>query len=171
MMRPFLLLILGLAACFLTGCAGYRLGPTNDAIAGARSIEVLPFDNKTLQPRLGDAVTQSLRERFQADGTFHLKTNGGADVVLTGNITRYFRQGLSYLNVDVTTTENFRVGVTAHVVARNSSTGKLLLDKDISGYTLVNVGTDLASSERQSMGLLADDLARNVTMALTEGGW
>jgi hypothetical protein len=159
------------AVGLLTGCAGYRLGPTNDALAGERSIEILPFNNKTLQPRLGDAVTQSLRERFQTDGTFHLKTNGGADVVLTGDITRYFRQGLSYLNVDVTTTENFRVGVTAHVVARDSSTGKKLMEKDISGYTLVNVGTDLASSERQSMGLLADDLARNVTMALTEGGW
>ena len=39
------------------------------------------------------------------------------------------------------------------------STGKLLLDKtDVKGYTLVQVGTDLADAERQSTPLLAEDL-------------
>jgi hypothetical protein len=163
--------LLCLTALLLTGCAGYQLGSTNGAVAGARSIEVFPFNNQTLEPRLGDAVTQSLRERLQTDGTFRLVTRGGGDVVVTGVIKRYYRIGLSYLNVDVSTTENYRIGITAHVVARSSSSGKVLLEKDISGFTLVNVGTDLASTERQSLSLLADDLARNVTMALAEGSW
>jgi hypothetical protein len=38
----------------------------------------LPFNNQTLQPRLGDAVTQALRERLQTDGTYHLATHGPA---------------------------------------------------------------------------------------------
>ena len=44
---------------------------------------------------------------------------------------------------------------------------------DVQGaqITLVNVGTDLPSAERQSLPLLADDLAHNITVALTEGGW
>jgi hypothetical protein len=33
------------------------------------------------------------------------------------------------------------------------------------------VGTDLADAERQSLPLLAEDLARNVTVLLTEGTW
>ena len=41
-----------------------------------KSIEVLPFNNQTLQPRLGDAVTQALRERLQTDATYHLATHG-----------------------------------------------------------------------------------------------
>ncbi len=69
--------LIGVAALF-AGCAGYHLGPVNDAIAGAKSIEILPFNNQTLQPRLGDAVTQALRERLQTDGTYHLNTHGGA---------------------------------------------------------------------------------------------
>src|SRR5215469_5730137 len=61
------------AAAFLAaGCAGYRLGPVNDETAGARSVQVLPFNNQTLQPRLGDAVTQAVREQVQTDGTYHL---------------------------------------------------------------------------------------------------
>jgi hypothetical protein len=163
--------ILSLALLCLTGCAGYHLGPANDEEAGARSIEVFPFDNQTLQPRLGDAVTQSLRERLQTDGTYHLSTHGGGDVVVTGTIKAFQRQGLSFLNSDVTTTVNYREVVQAHVVARDSSSGKIVLEKDITGSTLVNVGSDLASSDRQAQSLLADDLARNITIALTEGGW
>jgi hypothetical protein len=160
-------------AALLAGCAGYHLGPVNpDTRAGGeKSIEVLPFNNQTLQPRLGDAVTQALRERLQTDGTYHLAAHGEGDIVVTGVITRYHREGLSYLNTDVATAENYRVGVTAHVTARECSTGKLLLDKDVSGYTLVHVGTDLADAERQSLPLLAEDLARGTVELLTEGAW
>ena len=170
-MRRLELFILLAAAAWLAGCAGYHLGPVNGAIAGEKSIEVLPFNNQTLQPRLGDAVTQALRERLQTDATFHLATRQPGDVVVSGVITRYNREGLSYLNNDVTTTENYRVGVIAHVVARERATGKVLLDKNVNGYTLIHVGTDLADSERQSLPLLAEDLARKITELLTEGAW
>ena len=165
-----LFIVFAMAAVF-AGCAGYHLGPVNGAVAGERSVEVLPFNNQTLQPRLGDAVTQALRERLQTDGTYHLATRGGGDIVVSGVITRYNREGLSYLNNDVATTENYRVGIIAHVTARETATGRVLFDKDVNGYTLVHVGTDLADAERQSLPLLAEDLARNVTVLLTEGAW
>lgn len=165
------MILIGAVAVLLAGCAGYHLGPVNGAVAGEKSIEVLPFNNQTLQPRLGDAVTQALRERLQVDATYHLATHGPGDVVVSGVITRYNREGLSYLNNDVTTTENYRVGIVAHVIAHDRATGKVLLDKNVNGYTLINVGTDLADSERQSLPLLAEDLARNITELLTEGAW
>src|SRR5208282_6883224 len=98
--------VLAVATVLLAGCAGYHLGPVNGAVAGEKSIEVLPFYNQTLQPRLGDAETQALRERLQTDATYHLATHGPGDIVVSGVITRYNREGLSYLNNDVTTTEN-----------------------------------------------------------------
>jgi len=170
-MRRLEIFILMTTALLLAGCAAYHLGPVNNATAGERSIEILPFNNQTLQPRLGDAVTQALRERLQTDGTYHLATHKPGDVVVSGVITRYNREGLSYLNNDVTTTENYRVGVIAHVKALDRTTGKVLLDKNVDGYTLIHVGTDLADSERQSLPLLAEDLARNITELLTEGAW
>lgn len=160
-----------LAALGWCGCAGYHLGPANGGPAGAKTIEILPFNNQTLEPRVGDAVSQALREEMQTDASYHLVNHGGSDVVLTGTLKRYYREGLSFLNRDVTTAVNYRVGLTAHVVARESGSGKILLDKDITGYTLVSVGTDLASADRQTMTMLADDLARNITVALTEGPW
>lgn len=170
-MRLLTFFAFGLATFLSAGCAGYRLGPVNGAVAGAQSIEIVPFNNRTLQPRLGDAVTRALRERLQTDGTYRLVTRSPGDIVVTGVITSYRREGVSFLRSDVTTTENYRVDLTAHVTARDRASGKLLLDRDVTGHTLVQVGTDLADAERQSAPLLADDLARNITQLLTEGAW
>ncbi|HUZ07895.1 MAG TPA: LPS assembly lipoprotein LptE [Candidatus Paceibacterota bacterium] len=170
-MRPLKFLLLCATAALLAGCAGYHLGPVNGERAGEKSIEVLPFNSKTLQPRLGEAVTQALRENLQTDGTYRLATRGGGDIVVTGVIISYVRDSLSFLPGDVLTAENYHVTITAHVTAREPGTGKLLLDKNVSGSTLVQVGTDLASAERQSTPLLAEDLARNITELLTEGAW
>jgi hypothetical protein len=169
-MRPLIFFAICLAAMFSAGCAGYHLGPVNpNAAAGEKSIEIAPFNNQTLQPRLGDAVTQALRERMQTDGTYRLATRGPGDVVLTGVITAYNREGVGFLRSDVATAVNYRVQVTAHVTVREG--GKVLLDKNVNGYTLVQVGTDLTDAERQSLPLLAEDLARNITQLLTEGAW
>ncbi len=172
-MRPLTFFSVCVMAMLSAGCAGYHLGPVNpNVVAGEKSIEIVPFNNQTLQPRLGDAVTQALRERMQTDGTYRLATRSPGDIVVTGVITTYRRQGVSFLRTDVTTAENYRVEIIAHVKARDRSTGKLLLDKtDVKGYTLVQVGTDLADAERQSTPLLAEDLARNITELLTEGAW
>lgn len=155
----------------LAGCAGYQLGATNGAVAGGKSIEVLPFNNQTLQPRLGDTLTQALREQLQTDGTYHLTAHDPGDVVVTGVVTTYTRSGVSFLGADAATPQDYRIDVTAHVTARERSTGKLLLDKDVTGQTLVPVTSDLADAERQALPLLAQDLARNITGLLTEGAW
>jgi hypothetical protein len=170
-MRLLNFFAIGATAMGLVGCASYHLGPVNDAVAGEKSIEILPFNNQTLQPRLGDAVTQALRERLQTDGTYHLATRTPGDVIVTGVITRYNREGLSYLNTDVSTAENYRVGIVAHVTVRERASGKVLLDKNVNGYTLVHVGADLADAERQAAPLLAEDLARNTAELITEGAW
>jgi len=170
-MRPLRFLAAFALALLLAGCAGYHLGPANTAVAGEKSIEVLPFNNQTLQPRLGSALTQALREQLQTDGTYHLATRDPGDIVVTGVITRYSREGLSFLSADVSTPQDYRVDVTAHITARERGTGKVLLDKDVNGDTLVHVGTDLADAERQALSLLAQDLAQSITELLTEGAW
>lgn len=171
-MRPILFSVACvLVLCLFAGCAGYQLGPANGAAAGEKSIEVLPFNNQTLQPRLGDALTQALREELQTDGTFRLTAHDPGDVVVSGVVTTYTRAGVSFLSTDASTPQDYRIDVTAHVTARERATGKLLLDKSVTGQTLVPVTSDLADAERQALPLLAQDLARNITGLLTEGAW
>lgn len=160
--------LLVLAVC---GCAGYRLGPTNGVLAGDKTVQVRPFINQTLEPRLGDAVTAAVRRNLQHDGTYRLATQGQADIILTGVITRYNRHELSLLPNDVLTARDYRVNATAQVTARDASTGRVIFDRPVTGYTLVRVGADLTSSERQALPLLAEELAKNVTALLVDGSW
>jgi hypothetical protein len=169
-MRALKILMPIAAAFALAGCASYHLGPMMDK-DGNHSVEVLPFNNQTLEPRLGDTFTQALRERLQVDATYHLDTHGTGDIVVSGVVLVYKRNGLGYSGTDAITPENYRIETTVHVIARERSSGKTLLDRDVKGHTLVNVGQDLASSERQAQPLLAEDLARNITELLTEGTW
>lgn len=155
----------------LAGCAGYHLGPVNGETAGAKTVEIQPFNNQTLQPRFNDDLTQALREQFQKDGTFRLVTSSPGDLEISGVIRHYERESLGYLNADSSTTQNFRVAATVHVIVRDRATGKVVLDRDMKGHTLVNVGPDFASSERQALPLLAEDIAKNIVALVAEGSW
>ena len=81
-MRALALYWMVLSAAFLTGCAGYKLGPTNGMAAGARSVQVVPFQNHTAEPRLIDALSTALRRGLLQDGTYRLDTQGDSDVIL-----------------------------------------------------------------------------------------
>jgi hypothetical protein len=169
-MRALKIFLPAMVAFALAGCASYHLGPVADK-DGNHSVEVVPFNNQTLEPRLGDTFTKALRERLQVDGTYHLDTQGTGDIVVSGEVVEYKRASLGYSGTDSITPENYRIETVAHVIARERATGKTLLDRDVKAHTLVNVGQDLASSERQAQPLLAENLAQNITELLTEGTW
>jgi hypothetical protein len=164
-----------LASCSLAfvfiGCAGYKLGPTNELTAGAKSVQLSPFSNQTMEPRLGDAVDTAMRRQLQRDATFHLATHGNADIVVTGVVKRYDRHELSFVPKDVLTVKDYRVNATALVTARDVHSGKNIFEKELTGTTLVRVGSDLTSAERQALPLLGDDLAKKVVALLAEGSW
>jgi hypothetical protein len=160
-----------LLALLLTGCAGYRVGPTNGLAAGSRSIQVQPFENKTIEPRLIEAVAFALRKQLQQDGTFRLESRDEGDVRVTGTIVAFDRQQLSLQSRDALTPRDYRLTITAHVVATERSTGKTVLDQRIKGYSDIRIGPDLASAERQALPLVAEDLARSVTALLVDGTW
>lgn len=162
----------GLAMAALTGCAGYHVGPVHGTlVAAGTSVEIMPFNNQTLQPRLGDALTKAARERIQTEGSYHLATREPGEVIVSGTIKFYGRESLNFLSTDTATPENYRVGLIAHVVVRDRVNGKLLLEKDLKPHTLVHIGNDLASAERQALPLIAEDFARDLVSLLSESAW
>lgn len=163
--------LFGVGLFLASGCAGYRLGPTAGFPAGARSVEVVSFQNSTPEPRLVAALNNALRHQLQQDGTYQLDTRGGGDVRVTGEIIHYQRAAVGFQPGDVLTARDYSISMTARVRATESATGRVILDRDISGRTTLRIGTDLASAERQAVPLLATDLARNFTTYLTSGDW
>ena len=169
MIRCLPSLLVGLTlTLFLGGCA-YRVGPTNGFSAGSRSIEIAPFANDTQEARLIDPVTSAMRRNIQRDGTFALDTGGDADVVVTGRINGYLREELSVQPTDVVTVRDYRLVISAHVLARNRANGETLLDRTVTGQTTIRVGADLVAAERQAIPIAADDLAFNITSLLVDG--
>jgi len=162
--------LVGAVALGGSGCAGYRVGPVNGMAAGSRSVQVNPFTNKTLEPRLTDAVTQQLRKQLQLDGTYRLASHNDGDIIVSGSIVNYTRTVVSYSSSDVLTVQDYELEITAQVSARDRS-GRTILEQPVKGTTLIRVQNDLTSSERQGLPLLATSLAKNVTALLSEGGW
>jgi hypothetical protein len=66
--------------------------------------------------------------------------------------------------------KDFRVNVEAKITARNLTSGTST-NWTATAYTLVRVGSDLTSAERQAMPDLADQLAKTVTGSLVDGSW
>ena len=162
------LLFVGL---LLTGCAGYRVGPTNGQEAGSKSILIHPFINQTPEAGMADELTAALRKNIQRDGTFTLATHGAADVIVNGVINNYQRRELSLSRNDTRTVQDYQVQLTAHITARETATGKVILDRDISAGALLRVGDDFVSTERQATPILAKDMAAKITAALADGSW
>jgi len=171
-MRRCAFILAGLAALAVAGCAGYRLGPVGGAVAGEKSIQVVPFANQTLEPRLTDAVTTELRRRFQQDGTYKLATHyDEGDIILTGTIVDYDRSEISFRREDTLTLRDFRVDLTANITARSRITGNVILEKTVTGHSIVRMSDDMPSTERQALPLLAEDLAKKIVSLLAEGSW
>jgi hypothetical protein len=158
-------------AILLIGCAGYQLGPTMGRQAGTLTIRVTPFQNKTIEPRLIEPITHALRRRLQQDGTYKLDTSGDADVIVTGTILDYSRSAVAFNPNDTLTPQEYQIRITAQVTARERISGRVLLDRKVTGRTSLFVGADLTSEERQAIPLAADDLAQNATTLIVDGEW
>jgi hypothetical protein len=169
-MHHVLHFVLVTALMAFTGCA-YRLGPSNGERAGGRSIQVNPFQNKTVEPRLIEAVSFALRRQLQQDGTYTLDTQNEGDIVVNGVIVSYERHSLSFQSRDVLTPRDYRLTIIAHVTARERASGKTLLDRRITGHSDIRIGPDLSSAERQALPLVAAELARSTTALLVDGSW
>jgi hypothetical protein len=155
----------------LSGCAGYKLGPSNGLEAGSRSIQINPPVNQTLEPRIAEELNHQLRKQIQRDGTYKLRTRGDGDVVVTTTITRYRRIGESFQPRDTLTIRDYRIQLFAFVTAYDRVSGRNLVNREFIGRTFVRIGSDEASAERQALPLLTEDLARNITAAIADGEW
>ena len=155
----------------LCGCAGYRLGPLHPELTGGKTIQVNFFENRTLEPRLVEAVNRALRKSLQQDGSYKLNTRGDGDVIVNGAVLRYERQGVSFQPNDILTARDYQVTLTVKVSATERISGKVMVDREVTGRTTVRVGSDSPSADRQALPLLADDFARKATTLLVEGTW
>ncbi len=160
-------LLTGLMAILTGGCAGYHLGPTQSL--PYRSVAVPMFKNKTLKPQLEAQVTNAIIKRFQTDGTLRVESANDADIIITGQITKFYRHELRTIQTDLNAPREYRITIEALIEARVRGTGELVFEPSlIIGHADTFIGTDLQSADAQALPLIADDLAKRVVPLLAE---
>ena len=159
-----------LLAFLFAGCAGYQLGPaTPGYLRQVHTIAVPTFSNTTLVPRIEVLVTGTVIKQFQQDGTFRIVNADAADAILKGEIVGVNRNPARSVRGNVLSTTEFSLTMTVkyNLVGRD---GKPLgAGGAASGGTSFFVGQDVNTDERQAMPLAAEELARNLVSALSEG--
>jgi hypothetical protein len=154
-------------ATALAGCAGYQLGPTLGA--SYRSVAVVMFQNKTYQPQIEQPITSAIIRQFQSDGALRIESSANADIILTGEVTRYWRQELRSQSNDNNTPREYEINISARIEAHDRVTGKLVVGpKVVTGKAATFIGSDLQSAEEQALPLVAQDLAKKVVTLLAE---
>jgi hypothetical protein len=159
-----------LLAGFLSGCAGYHVGPaTPQYLRNVHTIAVPVFGNITLVPRIEALVTGTVIKQFQQDGTFRIASESEADAVLKAEIMAVGRSPARSVRGNVLATTEFNLTLTVKYTLLGRD-GKILGNPGVvGGSTSFFVGSDVATDERQAFPLAAEELARHLVSQLSEG--
>ena len=170
--RPLLFLLLVSLVGLLPGC-GYTA--TRILPAYYRTIYIEPIQNSipitkeadektgfiTNYPEIEQRVTREVINRFLIDGNLRVTSKPeNADLVLTGSLTDFYRQGLR--RQEDRTVEEYRLNLTASLKLRDKQ-GKLLLEDParIGDATYFTVGPT-AKTETAAVDSLVTDFSRRV---------
>ena len=165
--RAFFVAPIALMSLFILGCAGYHIGPVTKV--NYKSIAVPMFRNMTLRPQIEAQISNAVIQRLQQDGSLRIESRSRADVVLTGSITKYYREALRSLRTDTGVPREYEITITVRVEANDRRTGETVLKPtDVEGKTDVFIGEDQQSSEEQALPLIADDIGKRVAGLLVE---
>ena len=157
---------------WLSGCAGYHLGPV--AKLNYDSVAVPMFRNRTVMPQMEAQITNGIIRRLQEDGSVKITSRDEADVVVLGVITKYGRTVLRTDKTDSKTLttqtqvgsgvpREYRIEITATVEILDQRKQQVIVPKtELTGSADVFIGTDLQSADYQALPLAAEDLARKV---------
>ena len=162
--------IILLVGAFLSGCAGYTLGPIQPTfMKSVRKVAVPIFENKTFEPQIQTLVTDTFIKQLQQDGTYEITGLDQADAEVRGTIYDVTRVKARSVIGNVLASSQFNLQVRIRVQVVNRQTGATLGQRDVVGLTTFFVGNDLPTQERQAIPLAAEDAAVQAASYLSEG--
>ena len=91
--------------------------------------------------------------------------------MVSGVLKKFTRDGVNYEPGDVLAVRDYSLQLTAQVIVTDRVTGQVVLDREIMSSSVVRVGTDFASRQRQAVPLIADQLALRAISIIADGEW
>ncbi len=95
MNRGFAFLTTLLAACLITGCAGYQIGNQTLYTANIQTIYIPMVKAPTLGPHMSERITEAVAKEVELRTPYKLVRDNYADAVLNIEITEY-KQGINF---------------------------------------------------------------------------
>jgi hypothetical protein len=160
-----------LASALFSACAGYKLGnvPYKE-MEGVRSIYVPTVKNETNEPGMQIQATNAILRALDNDGTYRSARTASADATLEVVITKFERRPMRSNRDNLTTTEQYRMDITAKATLVNHRTGQKVFSQITAvGQTDYFFQDDLQESERQAIPTALEKLATQLVNQITEG--
>lgn len=117
-------LVLFAIAVFVVGCEYHPMNVLPDHV---KTVAVETFSNKTAYYGVEDKLTQAIIEEFLREGRLGIAKKEEADSLLSGEITRYTLEPLSYDENDIV--EEYRLGVVVDITFTDLKTGQILWEE------------------------------------------
>jgi len=164
----FIILLISLA---LPGC-GYHLpaGGGGSFPGNARSVNIVPFTNKTFRSNLENIITNAVIDDFARRGIVRVEQTGGAESELTGAIVSYATTPISYTASD--TVREYRATMVIEVsLLQKGTPGKVLWKGSVSWYQDFPANTNLAlqqNNEDAAILEIGKRIAQELYFKMTE---
>jgi outer membrane lipopolysaccharide assembly protein LptE/RlpB len=162
-----------LCALFIVAGCGYHMaGRGGHLPAGAKTIAIPVFSNKTMEPIVEEELTPAVIREFMKDGRIEVVDSSMADVILTGSVVSFTESPLSFdSNQNVL---EYRITVTTHLrLVRGPPSSETLWEKDITTSAEYSVSSDVMSTKASKL-LALKEIARNLAEEVTDRvlwGW
>lgn len=166
LLSPIVIIVLLLSSC------GYQFAEKGASIpSSVRSISIPVFENKTMEPIIEEEFTSEVVIGFIKDSRLQVVDKSQGDLILYGIITSYKESPLSF-DRNQNVLEN-RITVIVHLKLIQSSTNKVLLEKDMTKNVEYIVSSDIMLTRASKLSAIKE-LARDLSEVISDripGGW
>ena len=160
--------VLLLVSVWISGC-GYTPAPILPQ--HIKNIAITPFVNKTVHYGIEEKLANAVTNEFLRDGRLNIAKEQHADAVLTGTITQYVLEPVSYDEQDVI--QQYKLWITVNLTFTDLTTKTVLWEhNDMKGtvnYFVSPTAGELVETEDEAQDRLVDDLAVDVVRRTIEG--
>jgi len=157
------------AIILVCGC-GYKLSGAKSALpGGVKTIAIIPFENRTLEPDVGTVMAEAMQREILRRGVVKLAPKGRADAVLRGTIIKVKLDSQAYDPEGFTTAYRAKMEVSVRLVRGSEtiwSVKKLIEEENVSIRMHI---PDNKIRRVYALAAIAEDVAERIHIMMIEG--
>jgi hypothetical protein len=150
----------------LCSCAHYSTSATGGS--GFKSVAIPLLENKSLEPEIQQALTDSLIQAFVESGGLRVVDEDRADVVIRGTIVEVREEPFTYGG----TADQYQITVFVDLSCYDVQNKKAVWEETrLRGYGIYSATVQREEARREGLGAAFDILTRDIVDKTQVGGW